>query len=65
MIQCYNFKLVFGLDRTNGGNILSKLMECLRPGGYLVMGAGESLIGTDIELDQLSLSGALVFQKTI
>jgi hypothetical protein len=29
------------------------------------MGAGESLIGTDVNLDQLSPSSALIFQKPL
>jgi chemotaxis protein methyltransferase CheR len=49
----------------NKKHILNQLMNCLRNGGYLIMGAGESLIGTDIKLEQCSLSNALVFQKSL
>ncbi|MAX66770.1 MAG: chemotaxis protein CheR [Halobacteriovoraceae bacterium] len=47
----------------NKQEILSNIYHALKPGGFLVMGAGESLIGTNIQLEQKSLSGCMVFQR--
>lgn len=47
----------------NKAQILEKLAQALVPGGFLVLGAGESLIGTGVNLNQVTLSGSMVFQR--
>lgn len=43
--------------------IVEKTKQHLAPGGYLVMGAAESLIGISDEFEQCSHQGALFYQK--
>lgn len=43
--------------------ILEKIYDCLKPGGYLVFGAGESLIGLDINLKQVEVENAWFYKK--
>lgn len=50
-------------NQENKNKILENLYTSLKPGGYLLMGAGESLIGSQIKLDQESLEGTMVFRK--
>ena len=50
-------------NQVNKNLILEKIESSLKPGGYLILGAGESLIGSSIKLSQKNLSGAMVFQK--
>ncbi len=50
-------------NQVNKNSILEKIEASLKPGGYLILGAGESLIGSSINLAQKNLSGAMVFQK--
>lgn len=45
--------------------ILEKIYGALKPGGYLLMGAGESLIGMKSELKQVNVETGIVFQKPI
>jgi chemotaxis protein methyltransferase CheR len=47
----------------NKKKILNNIYSALKPGGYLLMGAGESLIGMNSELKQVSVEGGMVFQK--
>lgn len=43
--------------------ILSRLEEELRPGGYLILGSGESLIGLSTSFEQIIIEGAVVYRK--
>ena len=52
-------------NQQNKKKILENLYSCLKPGGYLIMGAGESLIGCKVELEQKSYDGTMVFKKSI
>lgn len=44
-------------------DILAKLCQQLIPGGYLIMGAGESLLGISQEFDQETHDGAVIYRK--
>ncbi len=61
VIFCRNVLIYQNMENKN--KILNKLYDSLAPGGYLIMGAGESLIGSSIELEQKSMAGTMVFQK--
>ena len=50
-------------DKDNKDKIMHKLYGALKPGGYLLMGAGESMIGTTVDFTQESLSSMMVFKK--
>lgn len=50
-------------DMENKKKILNDIYHALRPGGYLVFGAGESLIGIDLPLQQVNFEGASFYQK--
>ncbi|MBT4793536.1 MAG: protein-glutamate O-methyltransferase CheR [Halobacteriovoraceae bacterium] len=50
-------------DTENKVEILHKLAKTLKPGGFLILGAGESLIGTKTDLAQKSLQNSMVFQR--
>lgn len=61
VIFCRNVLIYQNMENKN--KILDKLYDSLVPGGYLIMGAGESLIGSSIELEQKSMAGTMVFKK--
>ena len=61
VIFCRNVLIYQNMENKN--KILDKLYRALVPGGYLIMGAGESLIGSTIELEQKSVAGTMVFKK--
>ena len=43
--------------------ILEKLEKCVVPKGHLILGASESAFGVLKDVNQLSLDGAIVYQK--
>lgn len=43
--------------------ILQKLIQCLVPKGYLILGGSESIIGLTDQLDQLDFDGAIYYRK--
>lgn len=51
-------------NKENKQAIMQKLQSSLNHDGYLLMGSGESLIGTDVELSQCSIEGAMFFAKS-
>jgi chemotaxis protein methyltransferase CheR len=51
-------------DKDNKDKIMHKLYDALKPGGHLLMGAGESMIGTTVDFAQESLSSMMVFKKS-
>ncbi len=50
-------------NRDNKEQILKKLFTALRPGGYLILGSGESLIGFSVAFKQKKMGNMIVFQK--
>lgn len=48
-------------NKENKTAILHNIAKALKPGGHLIMGAGESLIGTGVTLKNHKIDGALVF----
>jgi chemotaxis protein methyltransferase CheR len=51
-------------DTDNKRAILTNIHKALKPGGYLVFGAGESMIGMRLPFQQVMLDGAIFYQKT-
>jgi chemotaxis protein methyltransferase CheR len=43
--------------------VIARLSEQLNPGGFLVLGSGESLIGLSTDFKQVAIDGAVVYQK--
>ncbi len=43
--------------------ILNRLTEMLVPGGYLILGSGESLLGLSSDYQQVLSDGAVIYQK--
>ena len=62
VICCRNVLIYQNKD--NKQAIMHKLYDSLKNDGYLLMGSGESLIGTDVELQQSSVEGAMFFTKS-
>lgn len=50
-------------DKQNKDKIMHKLYAALKPGGYLLMGAGESMIGATVDFEQETHSNMMVFKK--
>lgn len=61
LIYCRN--VLIYQNKENREAILKNVMKALKPGGHLIMGAGESLIGSSVSMTQLSLANTLVFKK--
>jgi chemotaxis protein methyltransferase CheR len=43
--------------------ILSRITKTLMPGGYLIMGSGESLLGLSNDYESVSSEGAVIYRK--
>lgn len=61
VIFCRNVLIYQSIE--NRRKILIKMASALKEGGYLFMGAGESLIGIDINLTQRVVNGVIYFEK--
>jgi len=48
-------------DKRDQESVIGRLIEHLRPGGYLALGHSESMVGTTISMRQVAPA---VFQKT-
>ncbi len=61
IIFCQNVLIYF--NRIKRKNIIHQLVERLKPGGFLVLGAGESLNTLHPELEIIDFPNALAFQR--
>ncbi|MEP0201082.1 MAG: CheR family methyltransferase [Halioglobus sp.] len=61
VIFCQNVLIYF--DRDQQYWILDQLIERLRPGGLLILGAGEAILWSSSQLERMSFKGATAFQK--
>ncbi|WP_198263657.1 CheR family methyltransferase [sulfur-oxidizing endosymbiont of Gigantopelta aegis] len=62
IIFCQNVLIYFNRDRRK--QIIQHLVKRLKPGGFLVLGAGESLNNPHPELEQISYPNALAFRRS-
>ena len=68
-VQTKKFDLIFCRnvliyqDRENKAKILEMLTGALRPGGLLLFGAGESLVGIESELQKETIGSSMYFRK--
>lgn len=61
MILCRNVLIYQRVEKKK--EILAKISNALVPGGYLIMGAGESLIGLSLDFEQEVIDGAVFYRK--
>lgn len=61
VIFCRNVLIYQNIE--NKQKIMEKLYNSLKPGGYLVMGAGESLIGSNVKLEHENVGQSMFFKK--
>lgn len=50
-------------EKENKRKILGEICKALKVGGYLVFGAGESLIGMNLPFERVELNGATLYKK--
>ncbi len=63
IIFCQNVLIYFNRDRRK--QIIHQLVQRLRPGGFLVLGAGESLSNPHSELEKVDFPNSLAFFKKL
>jgi chemotaxis protein methyltransferase CheR len=61
MILCRNVLIYQRVEKKK--EILARMSNALVPGGYLIMGAGESLIGLSLDFEQEVIDGAVFYRK--
>lgn len=61
IILCRNVLIYQNVEAKK--EIVARIADELRPGGYLVLGSGESLIGLSNSFEQLLIEGAVVYKK--
>lgn len=61
VVLCRNVLIYQNIEAKK--EIVTRLTEELRPGGYLILGSGESLIGLSSSYEQHIFEGAVVYQK--
>lgn len=61
LILCRNVMIYQSVEGKR--DILSRITSALCPGGYLVLGSGESLIGLSSDFDQKSVEGVIIYRK--
>jgi chemotaxis protein methyltransferase CheR len=60
-IFCRNVLIYQNVE--NKIKILNKLESCLVPGGFLILGVGESLIGLDQDYETVMMDNAVIYRK--
>ncbi|EQC49059.1 methyltransferase CheR, SAM binding domain protein [Bacteriovorax sp. BSW11_IV] len=50
-------------DKENKNKILNNIYKSLRPGGYMLLGSGESLIGMKTEFEKVDMEGMTVYRR--
>lgn len=50
-------------EKDNKANILKNLYSSIKPGGYLFLGNGESLIGIDTKFERVTMDGYTIYKK--
>ncbi|MGE3610974.1 MAG: protein-glutamate O-methyltransferase CheR [Bacteriovoracaceae bacterium] len=60
-IFCRNVLIYQSVE--NKIKILNKLESCLVPGGFLILGVGESLIGLDQDYETVMMDNAVIYRK--
>jgi chemotaxis protein methyltransferase CheR len=61
LIFCRNVLIYQNIDSKK--EILKRLTEMLHPGGFLVLGSGESLMGLSNDYEQSTSNGAVIYRK--
>ena len=61
LVLCRN--ILIYQDAADRKAILARISACLAPGGFLVLGAGESLIGISDDFEATAIAGAIIYQK--
>ncbi len=60
-ILCRNVLIYQGVEGKI--DIIKRISACLAPGGFFIMGAGESLLGLSNDFDQVMIEGAVLYRK--
>jgi chemotaxis protein methyltransferase CheR len=60
MILCRNVLIYQKVE--SKVEIIKRISDCLMPGGYLILGAGESLLGISDAYLPMATEGIIVFQ---
>lgn len=61
LILCRNVLIYQSVESKK--EIISRMTKQLIPGGFLIMGSGESLIGLSQEYQQVNVEGAVIYRK--
>lgn len=61
LILCRNVLIYQNVESKK--EILDRVSEQLEPGGFLILGSGESLIGLSQEYHQVAVDGAVIYRK--
>lgn len=50
-------------DKENKNTILNNIYKSLRPGGFMILGSGESLIGMKTEFEKVDFEGLTIYRR--
>lgn len=63
LIMCRNVLIYQSVEGKK--DILNRMAKILSPGGYLILGSGESLLGLSSDFEQVNLDGAVIYQRKL